>query len=116
MDPSTITLIVGVVSCGIGVSTFVSSLITKSERNGSMETKINQALKGIEAINQKLESSSNEQHNIDLLVRSHEEKIKTLFTRERELKEALDESKETREVLIELLQTVRSLHGGNHET
>ena len=114
MDPETITLIAGVISCVIGVSTFVSGMITRSERNGSMETKITQALDGIESINRKLEASAHEQHSMDLLVRSHEEKIKTLFNNQHDLKARIEDESQTREVLVELLQVIKSQEVNHH--
>lgn len=77
MDAGTVTFVAGLISCVIGVSTFISGRMTKAERNGSMETKINQALEGITAINHKLEVSSHDQHAVELMVRSHEEQLKT---------------------------------------
>lgn len=111
MDTATITLIAGIISCVIGVSTFVSGRMARAERNGSMETKINQALEGITSINQKLEESYREQHESDLLVRSHEERIKSLSHRIDELHKAIEDGDKTREVLIELLQAFHSHRG-----
>lgn len=109
MDMGTITFVAGIISCIIGVSTFVSGRMAKAERNGSMETKINQALEGITSINRKLENSSHEQHNIDLMVRSHEEQLKTLFRYDQDLRASIEDGNKTREVLVELLQALKSL-------
>lgn len=108
VDTATITLIIGMIGCVIGVCTFVSGRMARAERNGSMETKIEQALEGISAINRKLEASSNDQHNMNLMVRSHEEQIKTLFNANQELRAAIDESNHTRDVLVELLNYIKN--------
>lgn len=110
LDIPTITLIIGIVGCIIGVCTFISGRMARAERNGSMETKITQALEGIESINRKLEASSLTQHNIDLTVHSHDEQIKTLFRQYSELRALHTEGDRTREVLSELLQFLRSTH------
>lgn len=107
---SAITLIIGVIGCIIGICTFVSGRMARAERNGSMETKITQALEGIESINRKLEASSLTQHTIDLTVHSHDEQIKTLFRQYNELRALHTESDRTREVLSELLQFLRNIH------
>ena len=110
MDMPTITFVAGLISCIIGVSTFVNGRMTKAEQNGSMETKINQALEGITSINKKLEDSSHNQHNIELMVRSHDEQLKTLFRSNSDLKIMIEESNKTREVLVELLQTIKNMN------
>lgn len=107
MDTATITLIAGIISCIIGVSSFVSGRMAKAEQNGSMETKINQALEGIAAINRKLEDSAHEQHETDLLVRSHDEQIHTLFNTCAELRSGITSCSNTYEILKSLLQTLK---------
>lgn len=109
MDQATVTFIAGVISCIIGVSTFITGRMARAERNGSMETKINQALDGITTINRKIEDFSNSQHSIELLVKSHEEQIKTLFRHEQSIRDSIENSDKTREVLIELLQVIRGM-------
>lgn len=108
MDLGTVTFIAGVISCIIGISTFVSGRMSKAEHNGSLEEKINQALSGISSINQKLEASSRNHHEIALLVQSNTEQIKTLFTQYDELKQEINEKDNTRDALIELIHTLRS--------
>lgn len=110
MDGPTLTLLMGIISCVIGVSTFVSGRMAKAERNGSMETKIDQALDGIEDLKKKLEASANNQHAMDLMVRSHDEQIKTLFRSHTEMRAMVSENNRTHEALTELLQYVRNTH------
>lgn len=110
MDAATITLLAGIISCIIGVSTFVTGRMAKAEHNGSMETKINQALEGITDINKKLEQLSSDHHDTDLLVRSHEEKIATLFHQDEEIHKQIHERDETNRILSELLQVIKSQH------
>lgn len=115
MDPSTITLLVGIISCVIGVSTFVTGRMAKAEHNGSMETKITQALDGITAINRKLEEFSHSQHEVDLLVREHDANIKTLFRRIDELRVSMSECNQNHEILKDLAQAVANMGGGEYE-
>ena len=107
MNYATITLILGVIGCVVGVSTFVSGRMAKAEHNGAIEAKINQAIDGISSINRKLEALSNGQHSIDLMVRSHDEQIKTLFRQDSELRTTILEMDRTNEVLTELLHTMQ---------
>lgn len=108
MDVATLTLLAGIISCLIGIFTFIAGRMAKAEHNGSMETKINQALEGIESINKKLEDSTHNQHSIELMVSSHEQQLKTLFRLEKELRMSLEDDVKTREVLIDLLQTIKN--------
>lgn len=107
MDGPTLTLLIGFTTCLIGVFTFISGRMEKAERNGSMETKINQALEGIADIKEKLEKSSQEHHETSLLVQSHDEKIKTLFRQDEDLHNLIHEASCTREVLMELVHTLK---------
>lgn len=110
MDASTITLCVGIISCVIGVSTFVSGRMTKAERSGSMETKIDQALKGIEELKTQLRSSESNRHNTDLMVRSHDEQIRTVFRQYAELQARIEKSDKTNEILLEMLHFMKDHH------
>lgn len=114
MDVSTITLFIGLISCAIGVSTYISGRMARAERNGSMETNIKQALEGITSINRKLEESSRSQHESELLIRSHDEQIKTLYRLNNENRALIEEGNKTRDVLVELLHAMQSmsLNGG----
>lgn len=109
MDPATITLIIGIISCVIGVSTFVNGRMAKAEHNGSMETKISQALDGITAINRKLEEFSDSQHEVELLVRSHEEQIHTLFESIGDMKNSITTCSQTQDILKDLVHTLRRI-------
>ena len=103
MDTSTITFLIGIIGCVIGISTYISGRMAKAEKNGSMETKITQALDGITSINKKLEDMSKSQHTVDLMVNSHEEQIRSLFKGQEDLKNMIDEGNQTRVYLSELL-------------
>lgn len=110
MDSSTITLCIGIITCVIGVSTFVSGRMTKAERSGSMETKIDQALKGIEDLKTQLRSSESNRHNTDLMVRSHDEQIRTIFRQYAELQSHIEKSDKTNDLLLEMLHFMKEHH------
>lgn len=107
MDTATITLIMGLISCVIGISTFISGRMAKAENDGAMETKINQALEGIESINKKLEKSTNSQHNTELTVSRHEEQLTTLFRRNEEFHMLVEEGNKTRELILQFIQALQ---------
>lgn len=107
MDTGTITLVAGIVSCVIGVSTFITGRMAKAEQNGAMETKITQALDGITAINKKLEAFSNSQQDIQLLTRSNEERIKNLYSITDGLKEQIENVSKTNDILSDLLAIIK---------
>lgn len=115
MDVETITLLIGIIGCAIGVAGFINGRMARAERNGVMETKINQALDGITAINAKLEASAENQEDIKLLLSAHDEKIRTLFNKTQDLRNDFDKAEDTRTVMSELVQAIRNLKGGTNE-
>ena len=74
-----ILFVCSLVVCIIGVLTFISGLMTKSKEDGVLVEKINQALDGIEELKSDLKSVTNTEKSLELMVRSHEEQIHTLF-------------------------------------
>ena len=109
MDGPTITLIVGIVGCVIGVSTFVSSLLNKAQTNGVLEQKIEQALQGIDEIKTQVKDSAASQSNMSLVVQTHTEQIKSLFKTVDELKHRVNTVENMEETLNKILDAIRSL-------
>lgn len=109
MDGPTITLIVGIVGCVIGVSTFVSSLLNKAQTNGVLEQKIEQALQGIDEIKTQVKDSAASQTNISLTVQSHTEQIKNLYKAIDELKVRLKTVENIDGTLAQILEAIKSL-------
>lgn len=108
MDGPTITLIVGIIGCVIGVSTFVSSLQSKAQNSGVLEQKIEQALQGIDEIKKQVKDSSANQSSVSLIVNSHTEQIKTLYKSIDELKERIGISENMNMVLVDIRDTIES--------
>lgn len=108
MDASTITLVIGIISCVIGVSTFVSGRLDKSRQSGVLEEKINQALKGITEIKNDLKAQNKAQADLGILAKSHEEKIHTLFNNIESIRAEMNSKIQLQEVLSELLHYLQS--------
>lgn len=109
MDGPTITLIVGIVGCVIGVSTFVSSLLNKAQTNGVLEQKIEQALQGIDEIKMQVKDSAASQTNMSLTVQSHTEQIKNLYKAIDELKARIKTVENIDNTLTKILEAIKSL-------
>ena len=109
MDGVTITLIVGIIGCVIGVSTFVSALLSKAQNNGVLAQKIEQALQGIEEIKTRVNDSAANQTNTSLIVQKHEEQIKTLYNITDDLKGRLNTAENINGTLNKILDAIKSL-------
>ncbi len=88
----TITFICGVIMCVIGISTFVSALLTRARKDGQIEYKVDSALKGIDEIKDSIKSHNNWQESMSIKVESHEEKIESLFRKYSEMRKDIDET------------------------
>ena len=101
MSPTeTITFLCGVIMCVIGVSTFVSALITRARKDGQLEYKVDSALRGIDEIKDSLKGHGESQQRVKLKLEQHEEKLETLFRRTNELKESSEELRKFYEELL----------------
>lgn len=69
--------IVGVVSCVIGVSTFVSANLTKAKEDGMQIAKLDQCVRGIEEIRSSVKEKS---HEVDVAIDNHSSRITVLET------------------------------------
>lgn len=107
MDWPTVSLLLGLISGGIGIATFISGRMAKAERSGALEAKIEQALQGISDIKETLEEYSKNQHINELTVRSHDEQLKTLFNSVKLLQDLMTSNNQTYDVLKEMLSFLR---------
>lgn len=80
-NAQTILFVCGVITCIIGVCTFITGMMTRAKKYGQLEYKVDSALKGIEEIKQTINKNSSWQESIGLEVKGHEERIDTLFNR-----------------------------------
>jgi len=82
MSPTVLmTLIIGVITCIVGVLTFISARITKAEQNGRFAEKLDNCVKGIEEIKTTLSIQSVAQNQQDITLGEHEQRIKSLEAR-----------------------------------
>ena len=109
MDGATITLIVGIVTCVIGVASFVGSLQNKAQNTGILQQKLEQAIQGIEEIKKQVEKSNTVQSNLNLQVTSHSEQIKSIYKTIDELKGRVNAVENMNGTLNKILDAIRSL-------
>lgn len=74
-----ITLTISIIMCGIGISTFISSLLNRARNDGSLTAKLEEAVKGIEDIKNELKDFTAWKDHINQIIVEHSEKIETLF-------------------------------------
>lgn len=87
LNGATITFLIGVISCIIGVLTFISGRISKAEQNGRFAEKLDTCAKGIAEIKSKLDSQESTQNRQDILLTEHAQQISHLETRIKNLEE-----------------------------
>lgn len=97
----TITFVCGIIMCVIGVSTFVSALITRARKDGQIEYKVDSALKGIDEIKDSLKGQNTWKESVSMRIEGHEENIKSLFRKYSELRNDMSEMRrEINDVLM----------------
>lgn len=74
-----ITLTISIIMCGIGISTFISSLLNRARNDGSLTAKLEEVVKGIEDIKSELKDFTDWKDHINQVIVEHSEKIETLF-------------------------------------
>lgn len=77
----TVTFICGIIMCLIGVSTFVSSMISRAKGDGILSNKVDTALKGIDEIKSSLNDQRRWREEIAVLTAKQDEQIETLLKR-----------------------------------
>lgn len=87
MDIATLTLVGGIITCIIGVATFVVGMKNRAANDGMLIQKINQALAGIDELKQDFKAQANMERSLELRVQAHDEQIKSLFKSQEELTE-----------------------------
>lgn len=90
MTAGNITLIAGIISCVIGIATFIVGMKSRASKEGMLEQKIEQALQGIRDIKAEVKANASSQNAVALLVNSHDERIKTLFNNQASLERHFD--------------------------
>lgn len=113
IDTATVLFICSVIACIIGIISFVSAkntkTQTKAEKDGILEQKINQAIEGINDIKKDFKTVSEVQNRTALSINSHNEQIKTLFTRVDCIQTELTNHENTSKALTEILNVLKEL-------
>lgn len=108
MDGSTITLLVGVISCIVGIATFISGMVSRAQREGVLEQKINQALEGIDEIKKELKEETRNNRSLETGIKLNEERINTLFHDYDFMKGILETTQSTNQALMEIMNLMKS--------
>lgn len=87
MDAATLTLVGGIITCFIGVATFIVGMKGRAADDGMLIQKINQALAGIDELKQDFKARASMERSLELRVQAHDEQIKALFKSQEELTE-----------------------------
>lgn len=83
MNGATITFLIGVISCVIGILTFISGRLSKAEQNGRFAEKLDTCAKGIAEIKSKLDSQESTQNRQDILLTEHAQQISHLANQQK---------------------------------
>lgn len=97
----TVVFLISIITCLVGVFTFVSGMLQRSKNDGVLANKVDMALKGIDEIKDSLNENTTWRREISTKVEGHEQNIKTLFSRCSEIQRDLNE----------LWQTERGING-----
>lgn len=95
-----VSLFCSIVACLIGVFSFLSSTKSKLKDEGVIIQKINQAILGIDELKSDVKGLSSNHQSLALLVNSHEEQIKTLFS-------IVHSSSENTQALITIMESLK---------
>lgn len=102
MDTNTVLFICSLVACLIGVFTFISGMVSRAKNDGTLVQKIEQAVKGIEELKTDVKTISGSQQSLALLVNTHGEQIKTLFS-------MMQSGEETTQILNDISESIKNI-------
>lgn len=106
MNAPALTFIAGIISCVIGIATFVVGMKSRASKEGMLEQKLEQALQGIKDIKEEVKANTNSQNAVALLVNSHDERIKTLFNNQMNLEKHFESLDHRTNIIINKLHMV----------
>ena len=86
-----ILFMISIITCLIGVLTFISGMMQRSKSDGILTNKVDMALKGIDEIKASLNENTIWRREISTKVEGHEQNIKTLFSRFTDLQKDIDD-------------------------
>lgn len=97
-----VLFICSLVACLIGVFTFISGMNNRAKGDGVVLQKIEQAIEGIEDLKKEVRQQGTNHQELALMVRSHDEKIRTLF-------KEFEERDKTNQALIGILNSIQQM-------
>lgn len=77
----TITFLCGIIMCIVGISTFVTGMITRAKGDGILSNKVDNALKGIDEIKRTLSEQRDWREEMSVATERQQQQIDTLFRR-----------------------------------
>lgn len=82
-----VTLMIGIISCAVGVFAFISGMMQRSKSDGALENKVDNALKGIDEIKATLNEQQDISGEMRVVAAEQQQQINTLFRRVEVLEE-----------------------------
>lgn len=76
-----ITFMIGIITCLVGVFTFISGMMQRSKNDGALENKVDNALKGIDEIKATLNEQQDISGEMRVVAAEQQQQINTLFRR-----------------------------------
>lgn len=86
-----ILFMISIITCLVGVLTFISGMMKQSKNDGILTNKVDMALKGIDEIKASLNENTIWRREISTKVEAHKQNIKTLFSRCEDLQKEIDD-------------------------
>ena len=87
---STITLIIGVITCIIGVLSFVASRMKAAENEGRIAEKLDACLKSIDEVKSEVKAQTIAQNNQNIILERHSQQIENISIRLEHLEDIKD--------------------------
>lgn len=78
---SVITLIFGLITCIIGILSFVASRIKNAEANGRIAEKLDACLKSIDEVKSEVKAQTIAQNNQNIILERHSQQIEAISIR-----------------------------------
>ena len=88
---SMLTLIIGIITCIVGVLSFVASRMKNAETNGRIAEKLDACLKSIDEVKSEVKAQTIAQNNQNIVLERHSQQIETLSMRLEHLEEMNNE-------------------------
>lgn len=81
MDTSTVVFVSGIISCIIGVASFITGMVSRARNDGKLEAKLGFCLQGIEEIKNNIQGIISKQGSQNEILVEHNAELKRLDER-----------------------------------